>query len=496
DIWDATIKKHKRISRYYDCGKNEKIPIYILQALSLLYNPVSSVKRSDILKIYSTLYSNEERDFTDDWEEITEFMESAFEKLENMKDGFGVKDEKSIPFQPTIPIVTALLKIIDGRKDQAKCYKKLKIWYWSAVFTNAYAGAVDTQLTIDFKEVKAWFDDDARKPKTVEKMRINLPSLNLMEIKKKGSAVYNGILSLVALEGAKDFETSQTLENARINEDHHIYPNKSILKGHKYLNSVLNKTWISKKTNIRISNKEPSIYLKDFVVSKYDGNKKEFLNILSSHFINEKAYDCLMQGNFEGFLKERERLVISKIKELIEYTEIKPTDSILLSPGEKFSSRMVIINALRECDEYIYWFDKYFTDQGLEYLCEVLKESDIKQVKIIQAIEKTDEKIRKAFKNFRDELATKGINCELRVLIEGKIKEQYHDRFIVSKYVAFNVMSTDSIARSQFGEISKSPNRDKYHSEFEKIWQVSKDIISHWGTIEAEIAKRVKKPVS
>jgi hypothetical protein len=87
--------------------------------------------------------------------------------------------ETQIPFSPMIPILGTLLKEIDGRVDKIECYKKLSIWYWASVFSNAYSGAVDSHLTSDFKDMRDWFTDDARIPRTVERARRELGALSL-----------------------------------------------------------------------------------------------------------------------------------------------------------------------------------------------------------------------------------------------------------------------------------------------------------------------------
>ena len=113
-IWDATIKDYQNILRY--SKTISKTPIYILQAMSLLFEKTSSTKRADILDIYKKVYDTSDRDFEEDWVEISDFMNKAIEKLENMRDGFGVKDEKELPFAPMIPVITALLKVIEEKE--------------------------------------------------------------------------------------------------------------------------------------------------------------------------------------------------------------------------------------------------------------------------------------------------------------------------------------------------------------------------------------------
>ena len=485
-MWDATLKNYPNISRYSKAIP--KTPIYILQAMSLLYEKGSSAKRADILDIYSNIYEKSDRDFEEDWDDIADYMNKAIEKLENMRDGFGVKDEKELPFAPMIPVLAALLKVIDENEKKAECYKKVNKWYWSAIFTNAYSQAADSQMTQDVKELKKWFDDDKEIPKTIIQMTREISNLYFREIQTKSNAKYRGIMSLIALEGAKDFDTSQTLENAKGNDKDHIFP-KSFNFGfgsNKHVHSILNMTWMSDSTNRKIKRcKKPSLYAQEFVRDKYNNDKAQFNEILKTHFINQKSFDYLLDDKFEEFISEREKIIISKIKDIIEYDEIK-TETTLISPTSPFTNRIIFINTLKSCDEYIYWLDKYFSKKGLELLAESVNEK-IKEIKIIMSIDKVDKNFRSLFKDFKKEMQNKKINCELKVITESKIKSSIHDRFIITKYDSYNIPSPDIITRGQLSEISKSENKEQLEKEFKDLWEKTEDIIHEWNDIQSKL---------
>ena len=82
---------------------------------------------------------------------MSSYVNRAIEKIENLKDGFGVINENYVPFMPTLSLLAALLKEIEDRENKHDCNKKIKQWYWSVIFNEAYSSAVDSQLTSDFK---------------------------------------------------------------------------------------------------------------------------------------------------------------------------------------------------------------------------------------------------------------------------------------------------------------------------------------------------------
>lgn len=76
-------------------------------------------------------------------------------------------------------------------------------------------------------------------------------------------------------------------------------------------------------------------------------------------------------------------------------------------------------------------------------------------------------------------MENKGVNCELRVIIDSKLKSSIHDRWILSKNKNFNIPSPDIISRGQYSEIKETKNKPP----FDDWWSNSKDIINEWNSI-------------
>lgn len=475
-LWEESTKRYPKLLEYYK--SIEKMPIYILQAMALCYDKNSSCKREDILNIFQNIFEQTGMSFDEVWHEMAEYVNKGISRLENLRDGFGVKDKNELPFAPMIPILGALIREIDRRNNKADCYKKLHMWYWASVFSNAYSGAVDTQLTTDYKEMKDWFSMDEKVPKTVDRARKEFGTWGLRDIQTKSNAVYRGVLSLLALEGARDFDTGQLLENARNNDKDHIFP-KSEFRNAKYVNSILNMSWMSKDTNRKIKQyKRPSVYIKEFINEKYNNNEKEFLQLLETHFINKNAYECMLKDDFAGFISEREKVILEKIKNLIG-AEVSIQQKTMISPDTPFSNKVAFWNIIKSCEGYICWADKYFSKEGLELLIQSLEHKKVKEVKILVAKDKADDSLRRLFKNFRDEMRNKSVTCEMRVIVDNKMRSSIHDRWIISKNKIYNIPSPDTVARGQYSEIKETNNRPP----FDEWWNKSLDIVTEWNKI-------------
>ena len=82
------------------------------------------------------------------------------------------------------------------------------------------------------------------------------------------------------------------------------------------INSILNRTLISESSNLKgYLKKLPKEYLKKI---EKDIGKDQLLKNLETHFMNEECYNCMLNNDFKGFIKERAKLIEEKIKEKIK----------------------------------------------------------------------------------------------------------------------------------------------------------------------------------
>lgn len=323
-LWENSCQEYPELSRYAEKTKN-KIRMYILQSISLIYHPISSCKKKDIIDLYEQIYPKERgkdpKTFENHWKEMSKYVHLAIKKMEDLKDGFGIVNEDYVPFMPTMPILAALIKEVESRENKHLCNMKINQWYWSVVFNESYSSAVDSQLTSDFKELKEWFTDDSKIPTNVEEARSAVQNMNLRKISSLSNAKYKGILSLLAIRGSRDLQTGEMVNDRNDYHKDHLFPkskSQDFSSTRKEIDSILNMAWLTKSTNEQKGNKEPKKYFEEFCNKSKTGGYSE---VLESHYINKVAYECLFNNAFDGFIKERETLFLAEIKRLIGWTE-------------------------------------------------------------------------------------------------------------------------------------------------------------------------------
>lgn len=193
----------------------------------------------------------------------------------------------------------------------------MKKWYWSAVFSEDYSGSSDSIMSLDFRDWKEWLNNG----KNIQRLSgINQDFINEIDLKstRKGSARYNAVLCILALNKAEDFFKGRIVgtgdySNDKIN-DHHIFPTQAKgLKPEKNRtfkdskDSIVNRTLLLDETNNRILNKRPSQYIAD-MINKYESEEKVKM-ILQSHLITEEAFNFMKEDDFDNFAIEREKVI-------------------------------------------------------------------------------------------------------------------------------------------------------------------------------------------
>jgi hypothetical protein len=474
-LWRESVRNFDNIKNYKSM---EKLPIYILQSISLYYHKTNSCKNEDILKIYENIFESSELSFEDVWEEFSTYVDLAIRRLENPRDGFGVKDKRSLPYAPTIPILASLLKDIEGRPNKAECNNKLDIWYWSSVFGDAFSGAVDSQLTADFSDMRKWFEKNET-PRIVERVRREYKTtVNLRNVQSTSNAMFRGILSLVALKGGYDFDTNRSFENARSNDRHHIFP-KAPFKNPQ-VNTILNQTWLSKETNQKIIRaKAPSKYIQEFIDDKYNGDILKFKEVLKTHFINEEAYNSMMNDNFKEFINEREKVLMDEIGKRIGLDNDVQNET-MLHPQREFDNEVLVEDTFQKCNEHVHWIDGYFRPKGLKWISRYLPKNKVKQIKILTSKDTATEELRDSFKSLRKQLSHDEITCEMRVITDNKLKQKIHGRWLITKNDCFTFQSVDTVSRGSYDEIRGGASEPP----FEAWWNESLDIIEDWNKIQ------------
>jgi hypothetical protein len=134
----------------------------------------------------------------------------------------------------------------------------------------------------------------------------------------------------------------------------------------------------------------------------------------------------------------------------------------IIRPEQPFSNVVRLRSILRDSEEYIYWADLHFSARALEEIIVTLDPANVRFVKILSGPANVNDRAKKDFDRFREELSKKGVTAEWRVLPEFA-----HDRFIITRSVCYNIPPINSLLKGSYSEILETPNRPP----FDRWWQ-------------------------
>lgn len=226
---------------------------------------------------------------------------------------------RDVPYPPQIMALAALFAITDRAIQSAAAKQKLSRWFWSITLGELYGSSTETRIAIDVSELVDWLAGTSGPPRSLDEAVFQQDRLR--SLRQRLSAAYKGLHALMMRRGCQDFITGRptdimTFFNDRI-DIHHVFPKDWCKKqGIKpsVFNSIVNKTPLSRASNIAISGDAPSVYLAR-IERKYGLSSAQLDAILRTHLI-EPAH--LRTNDFRAFFDARMDALAGVVTEAME----------------------------------------------------------------------------------------------------------------------------------------------------------------------------------
>ena len=223
---------------------------------------------------------------------------------------------KDIPYPPLVVGLASTFAILGREAQTAAAKAKLAQWFWSVTLGELYGSSTESRLARDVPELVDWINAGSAKPRSLDEAIFQIDRLN--SLRSRLSAAYKGVHALLMKHGCEDFITGRgtdvmTFFNDRI-DIHHIFPQAWCKKSGvepAVFNSVVNKTALSKYSNIAVGGDAPSVYLKR-IEKKHGIDSATLDNILRTHLIEPQH---LRTDDFKAFFEARINALASLIAE-------------------------------------------------------------------------------------------------------------------------------------------------------------------------------------
>jgi len=206
--------------------------------------------------------------------------------------------------------------MLNKQGTNAAAREKLVRLFWSAVLGELYGSTTETRLARDVPELVDWIAGTGSAPRSMDEALFQTDRLRTR--RSRLSAAYKGIHALLMRRGCRDFITGHqadlmTFFNDRI-DIHHVFPEAWCKKKgipRSVYNSIINKTALSRGSNIAIGGDAPSTYLKR-IEDKHGLTRAQLDNILRTHLIDPED---LRADDFDAFFGARMKALAGLISE-------------------------------------------------------------------------------------------------------------------------------------------------------------------------------------
>lgn len=295
DLWDAFEDREPEVAKAVR-------PESVLRVVAVLEG--KEPRKGNLLDVIDKLDKSQ---FESRWQEATEALVAARRRISRH---YGALTDDWVPYSTMIVPLAAMLHELQRDRAGEEAHRKLDRWYWGSVFSQRYDSAVDTKSYQDVRDLRRWVNG-GEAPEWLARLSVHDVDLDVAESR---SAIYRGLMCTIVRQGALDFLTGQSAVLSECQDDH-IFP-KSIYRMYDSVNSILNRTLISKTSNNRKRDKKPSDFMHN-CLEQHGGDEQQLLRTLASHFICEEGYLALLDNDFDAFISARRKMFERAVESLL-----------------------------------------------------------------------------------------------------------------------------------------------------------------------------------
>ncbi|MDT5060053.1 MAG: hypothetical protein QOH63_512 [Acidobacteriota bacterium] len=230
----------------------------------------------------------------------------------------GLDHDRVLGSRYSFPLIARYLTERGGHLANHKERDKLLYWYVHTFLWGRYAGSTESVLNQDLSAIEK---TEGALDRLINLLRQNRGDLRLRPDDfmgwSQGARFYPMLYMMTRVHHAKDWDTgielsSHLLGNMSRLEIHHIFP-KALLYDKGYdkpeVNAIANFTFLTKETNLLVSDRDPVEYLEEFV-SKQPG-------AVESHWIPMDR-NLWKVENYPDFLAARRELLAKAANEFLD----------------------------------------------------------------------------------------------------------------------------------------------------------------------------------
>lgn len=267
--------------------------------------PAVSAKRKNMLELK-----------VDDYKVYRDVIVDGFLTAAKILVDSHIFSARDLPYTTQLIPMSAIIAVLGDSINNLGIKRRLMRWFWCGVFGELYGSANETRYAQDIQQVVDWVINDGNEPQTVYEAIFSPTRLNTL--RSRNSAAYKGIYALLMDENTKDWLSGSKIDNMTYFDEsidiHHIFPRHWCEKNHiprTDFDTIVNKTPLSKGTNIFVGGEAPSKYLVR-LEKRAEATTEDINYLLCTHLINPSI---IRTDDFYAFIADRKEQILKRIEQ-------------------------------------------------------------------------------------------------------------------------------------------------------------------------------------
>ena len=281
--------------------------------------------------------------------------------LNHIASRLGLDHDRVFGSRYSMPLMVGYLNKQGGTLKSDAEWNKLMYWYIHTFLWGRYAASTESVLAQDLNIIERGEGLDG----LIRQLRQNRGDLKIRSEDfigwSTGARFYPLLYLLTRVNRARDWGTGVELSNALLGrfstlEVHHIFPKSTLYKqgyAKSLVNALGNYAFLSKETNLDITNKDPDKYIPEYM-SLNPG-------AVESHWVPTEQ-DLFLVDNYEIFLSKRRELLAESTNEFLDALLVGSAKQVEI---QDYANRTVQAESYQEEEEIIIDVGCWMIDNGL-----------------------------------------------------------------------------------------------------------------------------------
>lgn len=189
--------------------------------------------------------------------------------------------------------------------------------------------------------------------------------------------------------------------------------------------------------------------------------KKALCNLLNFHNITNRCLDEKDISLLLVLLNKYNILVYDKRNKLFCINnEVDKSEEVIqyyVEPSTPYSNLYNMKKILRSCRGDVYWVDKHFRKEGFELIIDGISAERVTSFKIISSQVNVTKSAYEEYIMLKEELGNRNIVLEWYII--DNVNFKWHDRWILSDNIKYNVPPVLAVIRGQRSEMLKTESK-------------------------------------